>query len=388
MNSRFFTIGVFSALITLGIGGCGGGGGGGSADQPVITPDPDALFTQNLLLDNFIKGNTHAHTLRSFDTDAIKAPADQVITWYRDNGYNFLAVTDHDLEFQPALFSNLETPDFILIPGEEVSSTWLDPTIGAAGEAIFVHIAAICTNEVPITGKQFQLPDTVQTALDDAVTRINGTGAAPIISHPNLDKAIVVEDILNVPGVKLLEVANQDPDARNDGYKRDGIQFPGTDEMWDQILSTGRQMYGLAVDDAHDFRDPASAPVDDPVIFPPGAGWIQVALPPQSVLSPANVCSAISSGMFYSSTGLELSRIEVAGNRMEIDIISQGGAAGEYRTDFYALNGKIVDTVFGLSPSYQLLGDEFYVRAIVSGPAQPGADLEDNAAWVQPAFLQ
>ena len=198
----------------------------------------------------------------------------------------------------------------------------------------------------------------------------------------------MVDDILNVPGVKLFEVANQDEDARNQGYTRNGIEFPGTDEMWDQILSTGREMYGLAVDDAHDFRDPATAPVDDPVIFPPGGGWVQVALPPADTLSAANMCGALNTGMFYSSTGLELSQIEVAGNRMTINIISQGGADGEYMTEFRGLNGQLLETVFGFSPSYVLYGNEVYVRAVVYGPAAAGDDLEDNAAWVQPVFLK
>jgi len=387
MHSRYLAIALISALTSLSIGGCGGGGGGGSSSAS--TQDPDALFAKSLLLENFVKGNTHAHTLRSWDSDALKAPTEDVINWYRDNGYNFLAITDHDLEFQPALYNHLQTQDFILIAGEEVSSTWLDPTIGLAGEPIFVHTVALCTDEQPLTGKAFQDPDTVETALRDSVTRINAVpGAVPIISHPNLDRAIVVDDILKVPGVNLFEVANQDADARNQGYIRNGESFPGTDEMWDLILSTGREMYGLAADDSHDWRDPNSAPVDDPVLFPPGGGWVQVASTPGEALSDADICGALNAGMFYASTGIELSWIEVAGNRMDIDIVSQGGAAGEYMTEFHGLNGKILDTVFGLAPSYTLSGGEVYVRAVVSGPAEAGADLEDNAAWVQPIFLK
>ena len=155
MKSRILAIGAIAILIALNIGGCGGGGGGGGGGgDPAKVRDPDALFAKNLLLDNFVKGNTHAHTLRSWDSDAAKAPTETVINWYRDNGYNFLAITDHDLEFQPALYSHLQTPDFILIPGEEVSSTWFDETMGATGDDIFVHVAAICTDEIPITGKR------------------------------------------------------------------------------------------------------------------------------------------------------------------------------------------------------------------------------------------
>ncbi|MEQ1923708.1 MAG: hypothetical protein ABL952_14475, partial [Pyrinomonadaceae bacterium] len=38
------------------------------------------------------KGNTHTHTLNS---DGESSPED-VVKWYRDAGYNFLFVTDHE----------------------------------------------------------------------------------------------------------------------------------------------------------------------------------------------------------------------------------------------------------------------------------------------------
>ena len=38
------------------------------------------------------KGNTHVHTLNS-DGDTA---ADNVVRWYREQGYNFVVITDHN----------------------------------------------------------------------------------------------------------------------------------------------------------------------------------------------------------------------------------------------------------------------------------------------------
>jgi hypothetical protein len=46
----------------------------------------------------WFKGNLHAHTANS-DGDATP---DEVVAWYRDAGYDLLALTDHDLRTLPA----------------------------------------------------------------------------------------------------------------------------------------------------------------------------------------------------------------------------------------------------------------------------------------------
>ena len=41
---------------------------------------------------SWYKGNTHTHTLNS---DGDSTP-DEVVRWYREHGYNFLVLTDHN----------------------------------------------------------------------------------------------------------------------------------------------------------------------------------------------------------------------------------------------------------------------------------------------------
>ncbi|NIP34793.1 MAG: hypothetical protein GWN18_07595, partial [Thermoplasmata archaeon] len=45
-----------------------------------------------------------------------------VAKWYRDHGYDFLVLSDHNVFTDPATLAHLTGPDFILIPGQEVTS--------------------------------------------------------------------------------------------------------------------------------------------------------------------------------------------------------------------------------------------------------------------------
>ncbi|MEZ4595369.1 MAG: hypothetical protein R3C32_00265 [Chloroflexota bacterium] len=59
------------------------------------------------------RGNLHTHTTNS-DGDS---PPDVVVSWYRDAGYDFLVVTDHDVLTDPAGLRDAAGP-MTLIPGE------------------------------------------------------------------------------------------------------------------------------------------------------------------------------------------------------------------------------------------------------------------------------
>jgi hypothetical protein len=52
----------------------------------------------NAQTQRWFRGNTHTHTLNS-DGDS---PPDSVARWYRDHGYAFLFITDHETLTDPA----------------------------------------------------------------------------------------------------------------------------------------------------------------------------------------------------------------------------------------------------------------------------------------------
>src|SRR5688500_17783252 len=67
------------------------------------------------------KGNTHTHTLNS---DGDSTP-DEVVRWYREHGYQFLVLSDHNyltsVDGLNAVHGAVDK--FLVIPGEEVTSS-------------------------------------------------------------------------------------------------------------------------------------------------------------------------------------------------------------------------------------------------------------------------
>ena len=68
----------------------------------------------------WLKGNTHTHTTES-DGDS---PPEVVARWYRDHGYDFLVLSDHNVLLDPLTLRHLVDSTFFLIPGEEVTSSF------------------------------------------------------------------------------------------------------------------------------------------------------------------------------------------------------------------------------------------------------------------------
>jgi hypothetical protein len=77
-----------------------------------------AIAQENRTL-RWYKGNTHTHTINS---DGDSTP-DEVVRWYREHGYNFLVLSDHnyltEVDGLNAVFGAANK--FIVIKGEEVS---------------------------------------------------------------------------------------------------------------------------------------------------------------------------------------------------------------------------------------------------------------------------
>jgi hypothetical protein len=296
----------------------------------------------------WFKGNTHTHTLES-DGDS---PPEEVAAWYRDNGYNFLVLSDHNVLTDPAQFADMFTEEFILIPGEEVTSSF---------ERRPVHINGINVNALVVPQTAETMVGTIQKNID-AIREVEG---APHLNHPNFGWAYGAEEIAQVHDDRLLEIYNGHPTVHNDG----GGDSPGMEVVWDYLLTRGKRIYGIAVDDAHHFktigRDRAN----------PGRGWVTVRA---RTLDPLSIVAALESGSFYSSTGVELDDIVVDGRRIEVHIRPRGNF--KYVTRFIGAGGRVLAET-GANPAvFELNGPEIYVRAVVR-------DSGGWRAWVQPVFV-
>ena len=93
----------------------------------------------------WFKGNTHTHTVNS---DGDSTP-EEVVRWYREHGYNFLVLTDHNyLTAVDGLNAVHGAADkFIVVRGEEVTSNASSKAVHVnglnvddAGEAVDVAV--------------------------------------------------------------------------------------------------------------------------------------------------------------------------------------------------------------------------------------------------------
>lgn len=296
----------------------------------------------------YFKGNLHTHTLNS---DGDSTP-DEVAAWYRKNGYHFVTITDHNKITDVAGLNASHGKDgaFLVMKGEEVTDRVSEKPlhINAFEPSLFVN---------PVGGTS------IVAAMQKIVDAIREAKGVPSINHPNFGWAISAAELQQVQRTRLFEVFNGHPTVNNLG----GGGVPGLEEVWDRILSSGKLLYGIAVDDAHYFKQP-----ENPDAPKPGQGWVYVRAPR---LESRALLEALEAGNFYASTGVELESLASTSSSMTIAVKAR--ATSKYRIQFIGRNGAVLYESPASSATYTFKGDEAYVRAKV---------LESNgkAAWVQP----
>ena len=296
------------------------------------------------------KGNTHTHTLNS---DGDSTP-DEVTTWYRSHGYQFLVLSDHNVLTNVDGLNAVHgaSDQFLVIKGEEVTDRFGDKPI---------HINGLDVSTLVEPQHGSSVLDVVQRTVD-AIRRADGI---PHVNHPNFGWAITADELKAVRDDKLFEVYNGHHAVNNAG----GGGVPGMEEVWDRILSSGQLIYGLADDDAHVFKQPGN-----PNVPGPGRGWVFVRA---ERLAPRSIVEALDRGDFYASTGVELSDYRVTDK--DITITIKQDSYSKYRVQFIGRNGAILSEAISSPAVYEFKGDELYVRAKI---------LESNGriAWTQPVW--
>ena len=321
---------------------------------PVACPLP-ALplhFAEMIDVSIFQKGNIHTHSSWS-DGDSLP---DVVYRWYRDHGYNFLAITDHNTRTDPLQFKSIERKNtFVLISGEEV-------TMMGAGRQ--VHVNALCTTGT-IGGHHTERQG---ESLAWAVQKIQAQGGVALVNHPNFDWALTATDVAAARGAQLLEIASGHPWVHTEGDET----HQSHEAIWDAMLTQGEAFAGVAVDDAHHFRGPGKDPAHQARA---GRAWIEVfADTPDSDL----ICAALAKGSLYSSTGVVIRRITV---KDDTYVLALGRA--DMKVDFIGHDGLILQTSTPDAEgtvTYRLTGTEVYVRARITAP-------DGKRAWTQASRL-
>ena len=305
------------------------------------------------------KGNTHTHTVNS---DGDSTPS-EVVRWYRERDYHFLVLSDHNVLTSVDGLNALYGADeqysacpqcrpFLVIRGEEVTDAFEDKDI---------HINGLDVQSLV----EPQGGNSVVEVMQRNVDAIRAAAGVPHINHPNFGWSITAADLRQVRDNRLCEVCNGHPPVNNKG----GGGRPGLEAMWDAILTSGVLLYGIAVDDAHVFKQPWNRGASRP-----GQGWIMVRA---RRLTATDILTAMTAGEFYASTGVSLKDYRVTEQVMEVTIDESPWS--KYRTQFIGVGGRILEETTANPAVYEFIGQERYVRAKV---------LESNGliAWLQPTM--
>ena len=323
------------------------------------------------------KGIVHAHA----NWGAAQLPTtspDVVVRWYREHNYNFVSITDLNYytptEGLKALF---DAPGrFLIVPGSEPSKDPIQP-----GNKI------VDTIGIGINGPvEAPTGETVSAVLDSEARAIRRAGGLPIAAHPNLTYALTAADLAasdRTSGPRFFEVWNTEPGMNNLG----GGGKPSTEQIWDEVLSGGRVMYGTAVDDSHHFHEFTASREARTPLSNPGKAWIMVRAPELTVKA---LIEAMNRGDFYATTGVILAAYEVNATSIRIGLDDRthdlgwslpGANPQLYRTEFIGRNGEVLKVDESLKPSYQFTGKELYVRAKITSS-------DGQVAWTQPVFAR
>lgn len=271
------------------------------------------------------RGNLHTHTTES---DGDSSPAD-VVRWYGEHGYDFLVITDHNK------VTAVHDDKLLVIPGEEVTDR-------SAKKPLHVNAIGISKVVTPQHG------DSIPATLQHDVDAVRDAGGIAEINHPNFGWAFGADEMRQVNGFTLLEIASGHPLVNMQG----GGGVDSAEAMWDALLRSGKHVYAVAVDDAHHFH--CDSNVKD--YAPPGKAWIVVRA---EKLDQAAILDAIRRGDFYASTGVTLDSIDYDGKELHVKIHEDGYS--KYRTT--------------------IIRDANYLRARVD-------DSNGHSAWTQPVFLK
>lgn len=383
------------------------------------------------------KGNLHTHSLWSDGDDY----PEMILDWYKTNGYHFMALSDHNIladherwidarmrrgigvyerylerfgddwveqrETNDTLWVRLKTFEeyrswfeergrFLVFPSEEISDRY-------GRKPIHVNATNIQQLIEPQGGNS--VLEVMQNNVNAVLAQREATGVPmfPHINHPYFGWAMTPDDLIDLEGERFFEVYNGHPAVNNYG---DSLRA-GLEHVWDIVLTerlvAGRPlMYGLAVDDAHNYHDTG---LDYSNV---GRGWVVVRA---ETLTPETLIAAMETGDFYASTGVTLADIQRDGDTLSIRIDAEEGVA--YTTSFVGTRqgyepqveqiqvgdrthtrrtygegiGEVFATMEGTEARYILRGDELYVRAKITSskrkvnPYQTG---EVEVAWTQP----
>ncbi len=223
---------------------------------------------------NWYKGNLHTHTTAS---DGDLSPQ-EAIQAYAEEGYDFLALTDHDVLSN---YDGLDPHGLMLISGTEIEQV----RGGDLGQAL--HVVALGLGTLPDVSEVSSYAETVAV--------IAAQCELCFVAHP-FYTLLTPGELLDMHGHVGIEVCNNSGTCWLWGGR-------GTAEyVWDILLAHGQRLWGFAGDDAHHRKDC-------------GCSWVMAKSTENTA---AAIMAALIRGDFYASNGPAISDLRIEGNEVVV----------------------------------------------------------------------
>ena len=290
------------------------------------------------------RGNLHTHSLWSDGDDF----PEMITKWYVDNGYHFLAITDHNILSQGERWMGLpavekragktvlekyraEFGELVEIRKKESGGKTVEQVrlrtleefrgpFEASGKFLLIEAEEISdkVGKRPLHMNATNLRSVIQPASGKTMVEAinnnlraveeqaakNGQPILVHLNHPNFGWAVTAEELAMATREKFFEVYNGHPSINHLGDAR----RPGVEKMWD-ICNTIRiaelksaPMFGLATDDSHQYHGRQGKKNART-----GRGWVVVRAKSLTAIS---LIAAMRAGDFYSSSGVELDSVD------------------------------------------------------------------------------
>lgn len=378
----------------------------------------------------WFKGNTHTHSLWSDGNDF----PEMIFDWYREKGYDFVGMSDHNLLLEGDKWLDLEAirkrqkavgRDAVTKAEARFGKDWLQRETRDGKEGIRLKTLVECRAALEKPGEFYLLPAeemsnsgqkhpvhitvlnletpiapvkddnaTPREVLRQSMRAINAhaeKSSSPILAHlnhPNFQWALTAEDLADVAEGAYFEVYNGHPSVHHLGDET----RPGDEKIWD-IANTIRiaeldlpPLLAFASDDAHTYHGEDVSP---------GRGWVMVGA---RELNGTSLIEAMQAGRFYASSGalLDAVRFDKGTGTLSLEITPVEGV--EFTTSFIGTRkgydatadktgiGEVFATIPGNRASFTIPDDALYLRATVtSSRKHPNPSFPDQheQAWVQ-----
>ena len=369
---------------------------------------------------NWQKGNLHTH---SFWSDGDDFP-EMIIQWYKDNDYQFIALSDHNTIAKGSNWYKLKESDKknnVIEKYKKRFGDWVESKIDSSGTSVRlktfeeykskldvqdsfliirseevtssfekkpVHINVTNIQEKIEPIKANSVYEVMQQTLDTVHAQRKKLNVPMFahINHPNFGYGISTEDIKKLSGERFFELYNGHPSVHNEG---DETHF-GIETMWDLINISYYNdkkplLLGIATDDSHNYHIKSSDHSNS------GRGWVMVN---SKRLDATSIIEAMEAGDFYSSSGVSLKKINTTDRKLSIEVDSKLNVVYEIIFMVYqegSENMKELKRVKGTNAEYIFKKKDRIVRAKINSnvlkenPYLPG---ELEQAWTQPILIK